>query len=124
LPLSCKGSLMDKPVKTFTSTADFDKAGYSAPVRMQATSPQGAIDECRTSCANTGEPAPCGWYTVVKWREDTSANGKSAMAYACYKVGARNYKDAFKPKMATDKNFGTPSNALYFSESYTYPCAR
>jgi hypothetical protein len=124
LPLSCKGSLKDNPVKTFTSRADFDKAGYSAPVVMAATSLQGATDECRTSCANTGEPAPCGWYTLVKWREDTSANGRSRMVYTCYKVGARNYKDAFKPKMAADKNFGDSSNALYFSESYTYPCAR
>jgi hypothetical protein len=124
LPLSCKGSLMDKPVKTFTSTADFDKAGYSAPVMMAATSLQGATEECRTSCAKTGEPAPCGWYTLVQWREDTSADGKSRTAYSCYKVNARNYKDAFKPKMANDKNFGTPSNGLFFRESYTYPCAR
>jgi len=124
LPLSCKGGLMDKPVKTFTSRADFDKAGYGAPVAMAATSLAGATEECRTSCANTGEPAPCGWYTLVQWREDTSADGKSRTVYSCYKVGARNYKDAFKPKMANDKNFGSPSNGLYFRESYTYPCAR
>ncbi len=124
LPLSCKGGLVNSPTKTFTIPDDFSKNGYGHPVTMAATDLTGATTECMNICAKTGEPAPCGWYTLVQWRSDTSADKKSRMVYACYMVQARNYKDAFKPKMATDKNFGNASNGMFFKEAYTYPCAR
>ena len=124
LPLSCKGGLVNSPTKTFTSRGDFEKNGYGNASSMAATSLDGATEECRRSCALTGEPAPCGWFTLVQWRQDSSATGKSTMGYTCHKVNARNYKDAFKPKMATDQNFGNASNGLFYKDAWTYPCAR
>lgn len=124
LPLSCKGGQISSPTRKFASRGDFEKNGYGMPDAMVATDLVGATDECRASCAKTGEPAPCGWFTLVQWRNDSSATGKSSTSYTCHKVGARNYKDAFKPTLPNDKNFGDPSNGLFFRDAWTYPCAR
>ena len=122
LPLSCKGGLIHT-TKKFANRNDFNKSFPSADT-MAATSLDGATNECRASCAKTGEPAPCGWFTLVQWREDSSATGKSRTAYTCHKVNARGYKDAFKPTMPNDTNFGNAANGLFYKDAWTYPCAR
>lgn len=124
LPLTCTGSLFSTPTRNFTSTGDFDKNGYLAPQMMTATNPTAAADECKALCAKTGEPAPCGWYTVVQWMESYSATGKSQMTYGCYRVNARDQKGIFKPVMSKETNFGSPSNGLNFKDSWTYSCVR
>jgi hypothetical protein len=123
LPLTCAGGLIQDKPKKFASTSDFAST-YKWSENLAETSADAAKSACQAYCAKTGEPEPCGWYTLVQWRVDTSADGKSRGQYGCYMVNARNYKDAFTPKMETGKNYGSPSNGLFYTDAWTYPCAR
>jgi hypothetical protein len=123
LPLSCSGGLVNNKTVKLAGMGDLQKL-YTSGDSTTATTLAAATDECKARCARTGEPAPCGWYTLVQWRADTSADGKSRTAFTCYLKNDRSYKNATKPVLANDKNFGTPSNGLFYRDAWTYPCAR
>ena len=119
-PAKCTGSMFTKPVKNFKTLAELNRSGYLAPENLAAANPTAAATECSAKCAAMGEPAPCGWYTVVKWRDDFA----NKMAYQCFMVNARSAKGIFVPKLANDINLGIPAQPLYFQEAQSYPCTR
>lgn len=123
LPLSCSGGLVNNKTVNFTSASALTNS-YTSSANMTATSLTDATGECKARCAKTGEPAPCGWYTLVSWRIDTSADSKSRGQYTCYMKNDRGYKDAAKPVMEKGKNFGNAANGMFYTDAWTYPCAR
>jgi len=118
----CTGGMFTKPTKAFKALSELSGAagGYLPPQNLAATSPTTAQTECSAICAATGEPAPCGWYTVVKLRNDFAKK----IDYQCYMVNARSAKGIFVPKLATDQNLGSPAQPVYFQEAQSYPCTR
>ena len=113
---ACPDKPWTTPHKFVSRDEMLKKANFANSKALTATNPTDAQKECSNSCWAMGEPAPCGWYTVIQWMDGNK------MTYECNMVNARSLKGIYNPVLPNDANQGAGGASLFFKNSWTYTC--